>query len=255
MEWTDEDSIEGNVIERGFCCMRVENATAQPPGGTRAIPGVLWRPVQSGSPRPLILLGHGGSGHKRNERMVMLGRMFSESFGWLAASIDGPVHGDRGPVSDPTHPAYSAMWSTGDPVGDMISDWTCVLDALCERADVDAAKVGYWGLSMGTMFGLPLVASERRIRAAVLGKAGMSGTSVDRSGIDTYFEQYADQVRQPVLFTMQWDDERFERDGQLSLFDRLGSADKRLQAYPGRHVENGPDAFESQAAFLARYLA
>ena len=53
---------------------------------------------------------------------------------------------------------------------------------------------------------------------------------------------------------MQWDDERFERDGQLDLFDRLGAKDKRLHAYPGQHADNGPEAFEVQAAFLKRYL-
>ena len=45
-----------------------------------------------------------------------------------------------------------------------------------------------------------------------------------------------------------------DRDGQLDLYDRLGSKDKRLHAYPGVHVDNGPEAFEVQADFLKRYL-
>jgi hypothetical protein len=40
----------------------------------------------------------------------------------------------------------------------------------------------------------------------------------------------------------------------LQLFDRLGTKDKRLHAYPGLHIDNGPEALQVQAEFLKRYL-
>jgi len=243
-EWNDEGVQTGNTIERAFTVTRSDTA----------IPGILWQSSKNEDRAPLVLMGHGGSGHKRNERMVMLGRMFSEVYGWNAAAIDGPTHGDRGPVTNAADPEYAAMWQGTDPVGEMITDWKAVLDALMALDRVAPEQIGYWGVSMGTMFGLPFIASDPRIRVAVLGKAGMTGSSVARSNIAPHFKHYAPQVKQPVLFTMQWDDERFERSGQLELYDRLGSADKRLHAYPGVHVDNGPEAFEFQAAFLKLYL-
>jgi hypothetical protein len=81
--WTDDAVSVGGVCERGFAVER----------NGRLIPGVLWLPLEPSGPRPLVLMGHGGSGHKRNERMVMLGRMFAADHGWCAAAIDGPAHG------------------------------------------------------------------------------------------------------------------------------------------------------------------
>ena len=245
LRWTEDATSVGGVRARGFAVER----------HGQVIPGALWSPVGTSGPRPLVLMGHGGSGHKRNDRMEMLGRLFAADYGWCAAAIDGPAHGERGPVTDASDPAYRAMWQRPEVVQDMIDDWRATLDALSVLEDVDQAHIGYWGVSMGTMFGLPYVASDDRVRAAVLGKAGMSGSSVRRSGIDMYFKTFAPRVTIPVLFVMQWDDERFERQGQLELFDQLGARDKRLHAYPGQHADNGPEAFEVQAAFLKRYLA
>ncbi len=244
IRWTQDAGSSEGACERGF---EVE-------GDGHVVPGVFWYPSERPGPLPLVLMGHGGSGHKRNERMLMLGRMFSTDYGWCAASIDGPVHGGRGPVTDANDAAYRAMWQRQDTVQGMIDDWKATLDGLSTLEEVDSARVGYWGVSMGTMFGLPYVASDARVRVAVLGKAGMSGSSVKRSGINTSFQIYAPKVGIPVLFTMQWDDERFEREGQLALFDAIGSQDKRLHAYPGLHSDNGPEAFDVQAAFLKCYL-
>ncbi|MCH9671039.1 MAG: alpha/beta hydrolase [Gammaproteobacteria bacterium] len=242
MKWIDE--MPGANGARRFEVAREGNA----------IPAALWGDIETAQRRPLILLGHGGSGHKLNSRMCELGAMYADEYDCIAVAIDGPVHGDRGPVSDANHPAYAQMWAQANPVQGMIADWAAVIDALMALPQVDPARIGYWGVSMGTMFGLPMVACEPRVRVAVLGKAGMSGSSVARSGIDTYFREYAQRVTIPVLFSIQWDDERFERDGQLELFDRLGAENKRLHAYPGKHVDNGPEAFRVQAEFLMSYL-
>src|SRR5215475_8275108 len=165
LSWTEDAVSGGGISERGFAVERKG----------QIIPGVVWHPAAPSGPRSLVLMGHGGSAHKRNERMVMLGRLYAGNYGWYAAAIDGPVHGARGPVTDANDPAYRQMWQRPEVVQDMIDDWRATLDALSTLRDIDTARVGYWGVSMGTMFGLPYVASDQRVRVAVLGKAGMRG--------------------------------------------------------------------------------
>ena len=243
LRWTDDGKRGAAVYERDFTIER----------GGKPIPGVVWQPLKASGAQPLVLMGHGGSGHKRSAKMKRMAEIFT-GYGWWAAAIDGPVHGGRGPVTDASHPAYREMWTRPNTMQDMIDDWTAALDALTLLDGIDKTRIGYWGVSMGTMFGLPYVASDARIRAAVLGKAGMRGSSVQRSGIDRHFEIYASRVTMPVLFNIQWDDERFDRDGQIELYESLGSTDKRMHAYPGRHSDDKPEALESSAAFLRRYL-
>ena len=101
---------------------------------------------------------------------------------------------------------------------------------------------------MGTILGLPLVAAEARIDAAVLGLMGLTGPTRARIEAD------APRVRCPVLFLVQWDDELFPRGDAFALFDALGSADKRLHAHRGGHGAVPDEAFAATVDFLVRHL-
>src|SRR5688500_11904701 len=116
VRWDDETSIDG-VRERDFA-VEVEG---------RTVPGVLWLPQERTGPRPLVLLGHGATRHKRIDYLVALGRRLASDYGFAVAAIDAPGHGDRripGHHDDVTlFGDFLAEWSRVGTVDDVVAEW------------------------------------------------------------------------------------------------------------------------------------
>ena len=242
VRWDDETSVDG-VRERDFA-VEVDG---------RVVPGVLWLPQVGTGPRPLVLLGHGATRHKRIDYLVALGRRLASDYGFAVAAIDAPGHGARrasGHDDDVTlFGDFLAEWSREGTVDDVVAEWQAAIDAVRDLDEVGDGPVGYWGLSMGTIYGVPLVAAEPRIRVAVFGLMGLLGPTRDRLAID------APSIACPVLFLQQWDDSLIPRAEVFELFEALGSVDKRLHAHPGDHAAVPVEEIAFSARFLARHLA
>ena len=228
LRWIGEPISEGGVTESRFDLVRE----------TGVVPGILWTPASQERPVPLVMMGHGGSGHKRADRQLLLGRRFAGVAQMAAVSIDGPLHGDRVPEKLDRRQYQERMAALGveKVTNSMVDDWSATLDAMSQLDSIDANRIAYIGFSMGTRFGLPYVAAAGdRLRCAVLGKNGMLQTSVMPTSVTMAprFKQDAPTIKVPVLFHVQWDDELFPREGQFELFDMIGARDKRLIAFPG----------------------
>jgi dienelactone hydrolase len=222
------------------------------------VPGVLWSPAGAAGASPLVLLGHGGGAHKKAQGMPERARRYVTDCGFAVAAIDAPGYGDRAPTEEHKRldAAIMERRAAGEPVYPRIvtrnatlathavPDWKAVLSAL-QDADpvISTGRVGYWGLSMGTALGLPFVAADSRVTAAVFGLAGQ----------ETLAEAAA-RITIPVEFVLQWDDELVPRDSGLALFDALGSNEKTLHANPGRHIEVPAFELESSERFFTRHL-
>ncbi|NEA43129.1 alpha/beta hydrolase [Streptomyces sp. SID11385] len=227
------------------------------------IPGVLWSPApaaQSPSPAPsapLVLMGHGGGTHKKHRAMTGRAHGLVTGHGFHVAVLDAPGHGDRprDARDERDIAALREAQAAGAPEGPVVvpynarlasiavPEYRAALDALLELPGI-GGPVGYVGVGLGTAIGVPLVAAEPRIRAAVLGLHWPDALT-----------EAARRITVPVEYVVQWDDERIPRAACLALFDAFGSREKSLHANAGRHVDF-PRYVEADSAarFLGRHL-
>jgi pimeloyl-ACP methyl ester carboxylesterase len=228
------------------------------------VPAVIWTPEGAKGPRPLVLMGHGGSQHKKIEGLRIRAEQYARRLGYATLAIDAPGHGDR--VS--REESARNMAETGARVtGQVRAEWTPErLARMAERtrqavpewnAALDVAQtfdfvgsggpVGYWGVSMGTAIGVPFVAQQPRIACAVLGLAGL------RPGAPEMAEAAA-KITIPVEFVFQWDDAVAPREHGIALFDAFGSKEKTMHINPGGHMDIPPFEGASWERFFARHL-
>jgi len=233
VEWLGKEGGRG-CTERSFLLHRLQGA----------VPGVLWSP-EDRVPQATVLLFHGGSGHKRSERHLRMGRSLALA-GLAVIAIDGPGHGDRGPAPMPPRVYQQLIVDEGIEkfTGRMTADWLDAVSALASQGLADAARVSVFGMSMGARFGLPAAAAlGPRLQCVVFGKFGTRQREPLHPGLRApgLIVAAARAVSAPALCHVQWDDEIFPRDAQFELFDALGSTDKQLIARQGAHGQTHPD--------------
>ncbi|KXX59107.1 alpha/beta hydrolase [Rhodococcus sp. LB1] len=220
-------------------------------GNGTVIRASLWIPTDA-APGGLVLIGHGGYGHRADERTRVLARGFAHRHRLASLAIDGPVHGDRrqdgGRDPDAVKPDWQKLWHTDPRIDVMVEDWRAALTHAREL--LPDVPIGYFGLSMGSLYGIPLLAAEgATFSAAVLGMWGTNNNTGPRLIAD------AATLSLPALHYVRWDDEIFDRAGLVNLFDALGSADKQLMAVPGPHRTPDARQTETLTAFLADHLS
>jgi hypothetical protein len=239
MRFTSERRLDDGVLERDFILGE--------------IPGVLWTPPSA--PAPLILIGHNGGLHKRLPRLVARARHYAAEYGFAAAAVDAPGHGDRPrSAADEQHRAdLRRAVEAGEPVDEIIEaflvplvdravpEWRTTLDALLSLPGI-GGPVGYEGM---TAVGIRLTLVEPRIAAAVFfGQGFVPGT----------LREEARQVTVPLQFLLQWDDEGMDRQPVLDLFDAFGSREKTLHANLGGHAGTPWFEVDEAARFFVRHL-
>ncbi|WP_374410339.1 alpha/beta hydrolase family protein [Novosphingobium colocasiae] len=234
--------IEGRITDACF------DFAVNHEGGT--IPATFWNARDRlGRDAPLTLLQHGGPFHKRHERSDELARTIVERTGSAVLLIDGPVHGrrrDDTPGMEAMLAAFEAHWRKNPGIEGYVADWRMALDVVLGAGWADPTRIAWFGMSMGTAYGIALCAAEPRIKVAALGMWGMDW------GQEASLLNDARKLRTPVLFQIKSGDEIFSTQGQRALFDALGSPDKCLHTFAGGHSLTAPGQLDELLDFITR---
>lgn len=237
IQWTDAKDSNHNIT-REFRIQR---------NGVRDITGALWLPPASIARKTLICCGHGASGDRYQAPISQLAERFVNA-GLPVLSLDGPVHGLR-KVGDGGRSAFFPEYQRDNSLIDMTDEWACIVDLI--KAEMCIADLAYFGLSMGSLFGIPFIASREDVSVAALGLMGVQANFPHGA---TLLSDAA-HIECPLLFLMQLEDELFNRQGCLDVFDAFASKDKRLHANPGLHPEVPVEEIDFTFEFMFAHIS
>jgi len=240
LRWQDAHD-PGGAATREFIVQRA---------GRRNVTGAVWLPEAAAPGRPLILFGHGASGDRYQAPIPELACRFTSEAGYAVLSMDGPVHGLR-QVGPGGRAALGPELQRPECVDDMVTDWQAAIATARGLDAIGTGPLAYFGLSMGSIFGIPLLATRTDVTVATLGLLGSTGAA---RHLGERLLGDAARIDCPLLFLMQLEDELFDRTGYLALFDALRSSDKRLHANPGLHPEIPAEEIDFAFAFMCAHL-
>ena len=238
LEWLETSEIDGATIWE---------FTIHAPD--RPITGVLWSGTACRPKAPLVCFGHGASGDRHQRPIPRIAGQLAAK-GCFGLSLDGPVHGRR-QIGLGGRASFWPEWQRKGTVEEMVRDWRLALAVISEQAEVGAGPVGYWGLSMGTIYGAPFVAAEPRISVAVLGLMGLVS---EPAHFKPTITAAAKAITCPVFFLWQLEDELFKREECMAMFDAFSSTNKRLHANPGLHPNVPFEELDFSVEFLMSFL-
>jgi dienelactone hydrolase len=162
----DERELDGYVVETWELDLN----------GLEAVPAVLARPARLAGRAPAVLFNHShGGGYDIGKREFLEGRSYLQPEpyakaltreGYVALSIDHWIFGERSHTGEMD--TFKAMlWQGRVLWGMMVYDSLRALDWLLARPEVDPARIGTLGMSMGSTMAQWVAALDERVGATV----------------------------------------------------------------------------------------
>ncbi len=221
------------------------------------VPARLLLPPEGDGPFPLVLLQHGAHGSKEAPYMVQVAAPWVRR-GVAVLSIDFPLHGERysaklsglllGALGLEGRPSDTGRLVLADFLRQAVLDLQRALDVAARLPELDAARVAYAGLSLGSIVGATYCSVDPRPRAAALALGG--GGFGDAADPCRHVARFAPR---PLLFVNASRDETISREATQALFEAAGEP-KEILWFDAGHRDLPGRAMKEMWLFLKRHL-
>lgn len=215
--------------------------------GSDTIPCSVRHPPAA--PRGVVLLGHGLGVDRFDETVLVPSRLLADDFGFVVVCPELPLHGERAKRSHTSGDiarAWHEYWAGGG-WRELLVEWGAVQSQ--SQLWFPDVPVVYFGLSLGTQYGILFLSKAKGVRAAVLGLFGSEPPP--RSIV---MNECAPKVCVPTYFIQKLDDEIHPAENARHLFASLGTSEKVLDASSGAHREVSLESLREAGRFLSQHV-
>jgi uncharacterized protein len=137
----------------------------------KRVTGLLSVPEKGKKPSPVIILLH-GLGDRKTVDYIQTGHDIFIDSGYSVLRIDIANHGDRKEHKYDFSLTDGYRYWTRDLISQTVFDLRRSIDFLETRSDVDADRVGLFGISLGGIIGTIFSGVDERLKVPVIALAG-----------------------------------------------------------------------------------
>ncbi len=239
--------LEARVVEREKKEGTVRDKVVFRSTRSFMVPGYFEVSETAKAPYPCVVLMHGWSGGKKNwweDGGYIHGGEVRKALleaGFAVFALDAQGHGDRIAENDyhvvnlfeePGAPPRKNYFTLRDVITQTVLDYRRGIDYLATRGDVDMARIGAMGYSMGGFHAVSLTAVEPRIKASV-------GCVVPVTWRDDPILDPANYLRgigeRPFMIVQGKTDELCNEAQALELYKHLEGPNTRLELFESGH--------------------
>jgi len=210
----------------------------------KTIPCSLYRVDE---PKGIALLGH-GLGVDRFDTTVLAPTRILNELGIHVIVPELPLHGDRQDKQlewDEIVEQWQSYWAN-DGRNLLLDEWQHIYAYTQQRFSL---PIVYFGLSLGTQYGVLFLSNVTGVRGAVL---GLFGSEPPPKSI--VMNHCAPRVTVPTYFIQKMNDEIHSATATQHLYESLGSPSKILDSSLGQHKDVGADSIMKACDFLRKNL-